>query len=75
MGEVCRAQVSGSGKERERETHFRVGIGPRPDESIVSQVATDVGGDDFSIYAIARYKVLVCARCWVGDEGAGVASW
>lgn len=33
-----------------------------PDESVVAQVATDIGRDDFAIYAITRYKIDILAR-------------
>lgn len=38
------------------------GAGARPDERIWTQVALDVGRDDFSCDTIAWHKPLICAR-------------
>ena len=44
-----------------------------PHQGIVAQVAADVGGDDFTVDAIARHEVFVLSR-GCGRRGGGLVS-
>lgn len=49
-------------------------VGAGPNEGIVAEVATDVGGDHLTIYAIPRNEVLILAGRSVRRRAGAVVS-